>query len=109
MLLAVGQDALQSALLGSRDGQAVVALDLHPGLGVGALEAGRGREVALRALVALGAVGVLRDGPELGAVEVVGEGFALLGGPGGGARLRLSVCVLEDHEEADTRMEVMGT
>lgn len=101
--LAVAEDVLQSLLLSRGDGQAVVALDLDPGLDVGALEAVRGGQVLLGALVALGAVGVLRDGPELGAVEVVGEGLALLGGPVGGAGLgeRVSISRLGGRTSRD--------
>ena len=46
------------------------------------------------ALVALLGVGGAGDGPELDALDVVGEGLAVGGGPLGSARLFLSPSVL---------------
>lgn len=51
------------------------------------MDAGDGRRPLVRGLVALGGVGGASDGPELGAVDVVGEGLTLGGGPLGGTRL----------------------
>lgn len=82
------EELLESSLLGRGDGEVVGGLDLDPGGGVVAVDAGQGRRPLVGGLVALGRVGGAGDGPELGAGDVVGEGLALGGGPLRGAGLR---------------------
>ncbi len=75
--LAAVQHAAESSLLSGRNLELVVALDLDPALGVGAVEAAQGRLPRIRAAVALGLVDVVGDGPELRTGDVVGKGLAL--------------------------------
>lgn len=64
-----------------------MALDLDPALGVGAPEGLQGGLPLVGAAVALGTVGMGRDGPELRTGDIVGETFALVRGPLRGAGL----------------------
>ena len=79
--LAGAQHLLEGGLLSRADGQAVGGLDLDPGGGVVAVDAGDGGLPLVGAGVALLGVGGAGDGPELGTVDVVGEGLTLGGGP----------------------------
>jgi hypothetical protein len=101
--LAGTQHLLEGGLLGGADGQAVGGLDLDPGGGVVAVDAGHLRLPLVGAFVALLGVCAGVGGPELGAVNVVGEGLALGAGPGRGAGLgdlldaaKVSECGMED-------------
>lgn len=79
--LAPAEDVVESSVLGGRDGQVPVALDLRPRRGVGAVEARQRGQPVLGASVALLLVDVVGDGPELGAANVVGKVLALAGAP----------------------------
>lgn len=71
----------QRRLLGRRHRQLPRRLDLHPAPGVGAVEGRERRLPLVRALVALFLVDVVRDGPQLGRRDVVGELTAFRGSP----------------------------
>lgn len=75
------QHASQGSLLGARDGQIPVGLDLDPGSRVDAVEAGQRRLPRVGAPVSLGLVHVVRDGPQLRPDDVVGVLLALVRGP----------------------------
>lgn len=92
--LAGAEHLLEGGLLGGGDGELVGALDLDPGGGVLAVDLRPGGLPLVGALVALLGVGGAGDGPELDALDVVGEGLAVGGGPLGSARLFLSPSVL---------------
>ena len=87
--LASVQHAAEGGLLCSSDSQLVVALDLGPGLSVGAVEAGQHGLPLIGAGVTLGAVLVGRDSPELRSGNIVGQSLALSSGPFGGTRLNV--------------------
>lgn len=76
--LTCSQHAAERRLFGTGDRQLVVALDLDPALGIGAVEAGQRRLPQVGALVALGLVNVVCNGPELRTDDVVGEALASL-------------------------------
>lgn len=77
----------QRVLLSASDGQGPVRLYRNPAAGVGAVKARQRWLPRVRALVALGLVDLVGDGPELGARQVVGELLALCRGPGIGTGL----------------------
>lgn len=83
------QHAGQSRLLSRSDGEVVVALDLDPTLGVGAVEARQRGLPLVGGVAALGLVDVVGDGPELRTADVVGKGLTLGSGPFGSTRLKL--------------------
>lgn len=61
--LAATEHIFQGSLLGRADGQAVGALDLDPGAGIGAVEAGQRGLPLVGALVTLALVDLVGDGP----------------------------------------------
>jgi hypothetical protein len=75
--LASVHHAFQRRLLRRRDTQLPFGLDLHPTLGVGAVERSQRRLPHVRALIALGLVQVVGDGPQLRRRDIVGKLFAL--------------------------------
>jgi hypothetical protein len=79
------EHGLQGGLLGGLGFEAPVVLHRDPHLGVGAAVGGAGRLPGRGVFVAFGLVGVVGDGDQLGAGEVVGEGLPAAGGPGAGA------------------------
>ena len=101
--LAAIQHAGERALLGRRDGQDPVVLDGDPALGVGAVEGGKRGLPGVGRLVALVLVDVVRDSPERGADEVVGELLALGGGPLVGTRLCVASPWLVFHRRRQSK------
>lgn len=88
--LARTKHLLQGVHLSRAGGQLVITLDLDPGGGVVAVDARLRGLPLVGALVALLGVAGAGDGPELAALDVVGEGLAVVGGPLGGTGLYLS-------------------